>query len=76
MQSRRGRGLKQVLDLLMILLVTKTKSPVVNLNKKSKFEYFNEYDPNEEAEPFWVANKPYFSNKHSESDTNIMLKKR
>ena len=46
---------------------------VVKLNKKSKFEYFNKYDPNKQAKTFWVTCRPYFSNKHSKADTNIML---
>ena len=36
------------------------KKQTVKLNKKSKFEYFNKYDPNRQAKPFWVNCKPYF----------------
>ena len=50
----------------------KQRNLVVKLNKKSKFEYFSKY-PNKQAKPFWVNCKPYFSNKHSKADTNIML---
>ena len=46
---------------------------VVKLNKKSKFKYFNKYDPNKQAKPFWVNCKLYFSKKHSKTDANIML---
>ena len=61
----------------MTSLIIKNKEtqslPVVKLKKKSKFEYFNKYDPNKQAKPFWVNCKPYFSNKHSKADKNIML---
>ena len=45
----------------------------VKSNKESKFESFNIYDPNKEAKLFWVNCKPYFSNKDSKVDTNIIL---
>ena len=48
------------------------KKQTVKLNKKSKFEYFNKYDPNRQAKPFWVNCKAYFSNKHSKADTNML----
>ena len=51
----------------------KQRNLVVKLNKKSKFEYFNKYDPNKQGKPFLVNWKPYFSNKHSKADTKIML---
>ena len=53
----------------------KQRKVVVELNKKSKFEYFNKYDQNKQTKPFWVNYKPYFSNKHIKSDANIMLSK-
>ena len=43
---------------------------VVNLNKNTKFEYFNRHNS---SKPFWVSCKLYFSNKHSNADTGIML---
>ena len=43
------------------------------MNKKPQCEYFSKYDPNKQAKPFWVNYKPYFSNKRSKTDKNIML---
>ena len=42
----------------------------VQLNKNAKLEYINNFDS---SEPFWVKCKPYFSNKHSKADTDIIL---
>ena len=43
-----------------------------NLNKEAKFEYFSKFESNDNK-PFWVNCKPYFTNKHSEADTDITL---
>ena len=56
-----------------IINYKKRRNLVVKLNKNSKFQYFNKYDPNKPVKPFCVNCKPYFSNKHSKADTNIML---
>ena len=53
----------------------KQRKVVVELNKKSKFEYFNKYDQNKQTKPFWVNCNPYCLNKHRKTDTNIMLSK-
>ena len=45
---------------------------VVNLNKNAKFEYFSRYDC-KDGKPFWVNCKPYFSNKYSKADHDIVL---
>ena len=45
---------------------------VVNLNKVAKLEYFSKYESNDDK-PFWVRCKPYFTNKHSKADADIML---
>ena len=45
---------------------------VVNLNKNAKFEYFSRFD-RKDGKPFWIDCKPYFSNKHSKTDNNIVL---
>ena len=50
----------------------KQRNYVVNLNKSAKFGYFNRYDC-KDGKPFWVTCKPYFSNKHSKADNNIVL---
>ena len=50
----------------------KQRNYVVNLNKNAKFEYFSRYDC-KDGKPFWVNCKPYFSNKHSKADNDIVL---
>ena len=44
----------------------------MNLNKDAKLEYFSKYE-SDDNKPFWVRCKPYFTNKHSKADTDIML---
>ena len=48
------------------------KNYAVNVNKNAKFQYFSRYDC-KEGKPFWVNCKPYFSNKHSKADNDIVL---
>ena len=50
----------------------KERNYVVNLNKQAKFEYFCSYD-SADSKPFWVNCKPYFSNRYSKTDTDIVL---
>ena len=50
----------------------KQRNYVANLNKQKKLEYFSKFESNGN-EPFWVNCKPYFTNKHSKADTDIML---
>ena len=50
----------------------KQRNMVVNLNKEAKPQYFNNYDSTN-TKPFWENCKPYFSNKQSKADTNIIL---
>ena len=57
----------------VIINYKKQKSIVIKFIKKLKFEYFSKYYPYKQAKPFWVKCKQYFANKHSKSDTKIML---
>ena len=50
----------------------KQRNYVVNLNKEAKLEYFSKYESDDNKQ-FWVRCKPYFTNKHSKADTDIML---
>ena len=50
----------------------KQRNYVMNLNKNAKFEYFSRYDC-KDGKPLWVNCKPYFSNKHSKTDNDIVL---
>ena len=49
---------------------------VVQLNKEAQLEYFNNFDSSQESKRFWVKCKPYFSNKHSKADTDIVLREK
>ena len=51
----------------------KQRNYVAGLNKKAKFHYFNKLDRKKDTKPFWNKCKPFFSNKHSRGDNNIML---
>ena len=46
---------------------------VTKLNKTAKLEYFNNLKLGKDNKPFWEKCKPYFTNKHSKADTDIML---
>ena len=56
-----------------IINYKKQRNYIVQLNKNSKLEYLNNFDSGQESKPFWVKCKPYFSNKHSKADTDIIL---
>ena len=56
-----------------IMNYRKQRNYVVQLNKKAKLEYFNNFDSSQESRSFWVKCKPYFSNIHSKADTDIIL---
>ena len=49
---------------------------VVKLNKKNKKEYFEILNVLTTSKPFWDKYKPYFSNKHTKGDSNIVLIKK
>ena len=44
----------------------------MNLSENAKYEYFDRYDC-KDGKPFWVTCKPYFSNKHSDADNDMVL---
>ena len=46
---------------------------VTKLDKTAKVEYFNNLQLGNDNKPFWEKCKPYFTNKHSKVDTDIML---
>ena len=46
---------------------------MTKLNKTAKLEYFNNLKLGKDNKPFWEKCKPYFTNKHSKADTDIML---
>lgn len=44
----------------------------MNLNKEPKLEYVSNYDCTNN-DSFWANCKPFFTNKHSGADTDILL---
>ena len=59
-----------------IKMYKKQRNYVVGLHKQTKFKYFNNLDCKKDTKPFRDKCEPYFSNKHSRGDTNIMLKEK
>ena len=51
----------------------KQRNLVVKLNKNCKKEFFNNLETKENSKSFWNKCKPYFSNKHSKGDSDILL---
>ena len=46
---------------------------VANLNKQAKLQYFDKRHVDGNSKPFYKACKPYFSDKNSNIQENIML---
>ena len=51
----------------------KQRNLVVDLNRKMKLDYFENFNISSDCKPFWVACKPYFTDKGIRSSSNIML---
>ena len=62
--------------LIDIRMFKKQRNFTVGLNKQAKFKYLNNLDCKNDTKPFLYKCKPYFSNKHSRGDTNIMFKEK
>ena len=71
-RSRLENKANKTKDTIDIRNYKKQLNYVVNLNKKAKLEYFSKYESNGNK-PFQVNCKPYFTNKYSKADTDIML---
>ena len=51
----------------------KQRNLVVKLNKNCKKEFFDNLETKNNSKSFWDKCKPYFSNKHSKGDSDILL---
>ena len=51
----------------------KQRNLVVKLNKNCKNELFDNFETKSNSKLFWGKCKPYFSNKHSKDDYDILL---
>ena len=58
---------------LDIMNYEKQRNYVAKLNKTAKVEYFNNLKLGKDNKLFWEKCKPYFSNKNSKADADIML---
>ena len=56
-----------------IVKFKRQRNLVTNLNKQAKLQYFEKLSVDCNSKPFWKACKPYFSNKNSNIQENIML---
>ena len=51
----------------------KQRNLVVNLDKNCKNEFFDNLEIKSNSKSFWDKCKPYFSNKHSKGESDILL---
>ena len=51
----------------------KQRNLVVKLNKNCEEEFFDNLEIKNKTKLFWDKCKPYFSNKHSKGDSDILL---
>ena len=51
----------------------KQENLVVKLNRESKTQYFDNIQTSKNSNPFWYKCKPYFLNKHTHTDSKIIL---
>ena len=51
----------------------KQRNLVVKLNKNCKKEFFDNLETKNNSKLFWDKCKPYFSNKYSKGDSDILL---
>ena len=58
---------------LDIMNYKKQRNYVTKLSKTEKLECFNNLKLGKDNKPFWEKCKPYFINKQSKADTDIML---
>ena len=45
----------------------------MQLNRKAKPNYLNNFDTSQGSKPYWVKCKPCFSNKHSKAHADFIL---
>ena len=66
----KANKIKHPLD---IMNYKKQRNYVIKLNKTGKLVYFNNLKLGKDNKSFWDKCKPYFTNKYSKADTDIML---
>ena len=68
--KNKANKTKSVEDLIKY---KKQRNLVVKLNKNCKKEFFDNLETKGNSKSFWNKCKPYFSNKHSKGDSDILL---
>ena len=68
--KNRGNKSKNPID---IVKFNRQRNLVINVNKRTKLQYFEKLSVDCNSKPFWKACKPYFSNKNSNIHRNITL---
>ena len=70
--KNKGNKSKNPID---IIKFRRQRNLVTNLNKQAKLQYFEKVSVGCNSKPFWKACKPYFSNKNSNIQENMLLEK-
>ena len=68
--KNKANKTKNPLDLINY---KKQRNYVTKLNKTAKLGYFNNLKLGKDKKSFWEKCKPYFTNKYSKADTDIIL---
>ena len=66
-------GLDETSTVEDLIKYKKQRNLVVKLNKNCKKEFFDNLETKNNSKSFWDKCKPYFSNKHSKGDSDILL---
>ena len=68
--KKKANKTKSVDDLIKY---NKQGNLVLKLNNNCKKEFFDNLETKNNSKSFWDKCKPYFSNKHSKRDSDILL---
>ena len=71
-RSKLNNKANKTKNYLDIMNYKKQRNYVTKVNKTAKREYFNNLKLGKDNKAFWGKRKPYFTNKHSKADTDMM----
>ena len=71
-RSKLNNKANKTKNSLDIMNYKKQRNYVTKVNKTAKREYFNNLKLGKDNKAFWGKRKPYFTNKHSKADTDMM----
>ena len=72
-RSRLKNKANKLKNSIEIVKFKRQQNLATNLNEQVKLQYFEKLSVDCNSKPFWKAYKPYFSNKNSNIQENIML---